>query len=87
MSRSSKPGPRKSGTKKLSRWRYMGPNWGWATLAFFVVDVLIFVGERKDIIHLDPSYWFVATIVICMPIFCYYMWVGAREFFGTPTGG
>ena len=87
MRQSSKPGPRKSETKKLSRWRYMGPNWGWATLASGVVDVLLFIGERKNIIHLDPSYWVVTWVVICMPIFCYYMWVGAREFFGSPTGG
>jgi|MEHZ01.4.fsa_nt_MEHZ011049025.1_1 hypothetical protein len=73
--------------KNKSRWRYMGPNWGWATLFFIFVDVLIVVGERKGIIHLDPSYWVATTVVFLLPIFCYFMWVGAGEFFSNHSGG
>ncbi|MBU63076.1 MAG: hypothetical protein CMI26_11315 [Opitutae bacterium] len=57
---------------KENNWRYMGRNWGWLSLFFIALTLLLFLGFKMEKVGFLASLGFV---------FCIFMWVGAKDFF------
>ena len=61
---------------KENNWRYMGKNWGWLSLLFIALTLLLFLGFKMEKVGFLASLGFG---------FCVFMWVGAKDFFSGPS--
>ena len=54
-----------------SGWRYKGRNWGWLSLALFLLIILL----------IKSSYSLVTFLMFLAFAFTMYLWIGSKDFF------